>query len=150
MTTKTTQEAGRIAVSRDDLAEALTEFYLTVRYGSHACKGQVSDPGEVADALHATLSRVAAERGPDDELRKLREGARELGHITARLYRVMEAARIEVHRGNPGEAMQWILGALPPPVDEGDGLGWDGQETAQAWFDRVEAADAEAEAGAQL
>jgi hypothetical protein len=65
-TTDTTQEAGRIAVSRDDLTQTLTEFWLTVRWGGgHQFKGQVADPAEVADALHATLSRIAAERAPD-------------------------------------------------------------------------------------
>jgi hypothetical protein len=99
----------------------------------------------------AQVDAGAAERERDEaraELAKLREGARELGHITARLYRVMEAARIESHQGNNYNAVQWILNSLPPPVDEGDGLGWDGQESAQHWFDRAEAdRAAEAEAG---
>ncbi len=139
--------------TRADLAEALTEFYLTVRVGSHEHKGQVADPAEVADALHATLSRIAAERSPDggdrDELTRLRNGGRQLGRIVARLYRTMRAAQIEDSQSGANAGMQWILGALPPPVDEGDGLGWDGHESATAWLDRVEAADAEAEAGAQ-
>lgn len=64
MTTETTQEAWPIEVTPGMLTEALTEFYLVVRSGSGRQKSQVADPAEVADALHATLSRIAAERGP--------------------------------------------------------------------------------------
>lgn len=77
----------------------------------------------------------------EDELVMLRQGGRELGRITARLYRTMRAAVIEMHLNGAHAGMQWVLGAVPPEVDEGDGLGWDGVESAQAWFDRVEAAD---------
>lgn len=69
MTDETTQEAEAtdrpIAVTRDMLTEALTEFYLTVRDGDRRYRGQVSYPAEVADALYATLSRIVAERAPD-------------------------------------------------------------------------------------
>ena len=63
--TETTQEARPIAVTPDMLTEALTEFYLTIRGGSRQHKGQVDDPAEGAGTLHATLSRIAAERAPD-------------------------------------------------------------------------------------
>jgi histone H3/H4 len=67
MTAETTQEAGRITVSRDDLTEALDGFYLTVRNDNDTDRawGQIADAAEVAGALHATLSRIAAERAPD-------------------------------------------------------------------------------------
>lgn len=73
MTTETTapaerakQEAKAIAVTRDMLTEALTEFYLTVREGTGYLRGQVADPAIVADVLHATLSRIAAGYAPDE------------------------------------------------------------------------------------
>ena len=76
-----------------------------------------------------------------NEIARLRSGGRTLGKIVVRLQRTMEAARIEMHQNGPHAGMQWILNGLAPPVDEGDGLAWDGEESAQAWFDRVEAAD---------
>lgn len=54
-----------IEVTRDMLAQALTEFYLTVREGTGYLRGQIANPVTAADALHATLSRIAAERRPD-------------------------------------------------------------------------------------
>ena len=53
-------------VTRDDLAAALDGFYLSVRnHRGYQESGQVAHPDQVADALHATLSRIAAERSPD-------------------------------------------------------------------------------------
>ena len=55
-------------VTRDRLVEALTEFYLSVRnYRGYQESGQIAHPDEVAGALHATLSRIAAERGDTTE-----------------------------------------------------------------------------------
>lgn len=69
MTTETTQETPPVAVTPAMLTEALDHFYLTVRGGSRQHNGQVDNPAEVASALHATLSRIAAERAPDaDEI----------------------------------------------------------------------------------
>lgn len=65
MTAGTAQEAAPIAVTPAMLTEALHGFYLTIRGGSRQHKGQVDDPAGVADALHATLSRIAAERPPE-------------------------------------------------------------------------------------
>ena len=45
--------------------------------------------------------------------------------------------------------MQWILNSLPD-VFEDDATAWDGHESAEAWFDRAEAADRAAEADAAL
>ena len=58
-----------------------------------------------------------------------------------------QAARIEMLQNGPHAGMQWILNSIPD-VFEDDGLAWDGTETAQAWSDRVEAADKAAEADA--
>lgn len=152
MTTETTQEAAPIAVTRDMLTEALTEFWLSVWGGSRQHKGQVDDPDLVADVLYATLSRIAAERGPDLEAQEaeaehfardvsLLAGARIISHTLDRLARTMEAARIEMQQSGPEKAMQWILSASEWPEDDGQGLAWDGKETARAWFDRVMAAE---------
>ena len=55
------------AITQAGLAEALDGFYLSVRMNDGLnAKGQVASPGEVAGALYATLSRIAAERQPDD------------------------------------------------------------------------------------
>ena len=80
------------------------------------------------------------------EIVRLREGGRILGSITARLYRTMFAARIEMLQNGPHAGMQWILNSIP---DVFDGPDWDGKEAAQAWFDRVEAADKAAEAASE-
>lgn len=57
---------GLDAITRDDLLHALTCFYLAVRdYRGHQYAGQIEFPDKVADALYATLSRIAAERKPD-------------------------------------------------------------------------------------
>lgn len=50
---------------REDLATALDGFWLTIAGEGRRMHGQIADPGEVADVLHATLSRIAAERRPD-------------------------------------------------------------------------------------
>lgn len=65
VSTETTQEAAPIAVTRDMLTEALDGFRLGVWGGSREHRGPVADPGEVAGALHATLSRIAAGRAAD-------------------------------------------------------------------------------------
>jgi hypothetical protein len=63
--------AGRASsqVTAEQLAEALTEFRLTIRTASSPAypkglmeTGTVADPAKVAAVLHATLSRIAAER----------------------------------------------------------------------------------------
>lgn len=146
MTADTTQEAKAIAVTRDMLTEALTEFYLTVREGTGYLRGQVADPAIVADVLHATLSRIAAERGDDDELAKLRRGGRELGRIVVKQARTFEAARIEMIQNGPGKAMQWILSSIPDVDDNEPEDQWDGTETATQWIERQQAADRAAEA----
>jgi len=56
--TETTQQ-------RDDLAAALDGFWLTIAGEGRQVHGQIANPDEVADVLHATLSRIAAERRPD-------------------------------------------------------------------------------------
>ena len=50
---------------RDDLAAALDGFWLTIAGEGRRVHGQIANPDEVADVLHATLSRIAAERAPD-------------------------------------------------------------------------------------
>ena len=50
-------------------------------------------------------------------------------------------------QNGPHVAMQWIINSLPD-VFEDDATAWDGTESAEAWFDRVEAADRAAEANA--
>ena len=53
-------------VTRDDLAAALDGFRLAVRtHAGYQESGTIACPDEVAGALHATLSRIAAERSPD-------------------------------------------------------------------------------------
>ena len=53
-------------VTRADLAAALDGFRLAVRtHAGHQESGEIACPDEVAGALHATLSRIAAERSPD-------------------------------------------------------------------------------------
>lgn len=81
-------------------------------------------------------------KGTGTRLASLVEDGRLFAKLAARYCRVMEAARIELHQNGAETAMQWILGASEPPVDEGDELGWDGRESAREWFDRVMAADA--------
>lgn len=97
----------RIEVTTDDLTEALTSFRLSVRApgGHQAGQGEIDDPEEVARVLHATLSRIAAEREPDacpDDLtatldqikgRGYRNGA--TGALCARL---SDAAAVDVPR----------------------------------------------------
>ena len=80
------------------------------------------------------------------ELAALRESGRMFAKLASRYGRVMEAALIELHQNGAETAMRWILNASEPPADEGDGLGWDGRESARQWFDRVMTADAAATA----
>lgn len=55
-----------IEVTRDMLVEALTEFRLSVRTSpGRQEEGPVGRPEATAGVLHATLSRIAAERAPD-------------------------------------------------------------------------------------
>ena len=96
-----------------------------------------------ADEFAAVQSVAAAFESA--EVAKLREGARILGHISARLYRTLTAARIEMLLNGPHAGMQWILNAAPDLWDDPE-TEWDGREPAQAWFDRVDAADRAAEA----
>ena len=72
------------------------------------------------------------------EIARLRGACRTLGRIVVSQQRSMQAARIEMAQNGPEKAMQWILNSLP---DVYDGPEWDGEETAAAWLDRVEAAD---------
>jgi hypothetical protein len=52
--------------TRDELLEALTGFRLAVRnHRGYQEAGEIAHPEDVADVLHATLSRIAAERSPD-------------------------------------------------------------------------------------
>ena len=68
---------------RDDLAAALDGFWLTIAGEGRRVHGQIANPDEVADALHATLSRIIAERHPDmpadtaDRWSRLRDHIRE-------------------------------------------------------------------------
>jgi hypothetical protein len=63
--TNETPDLGLDAITRDDLLQALTGFYLSVSYRGYGYTGQIDDTAEVAGALYATLSRIAAERRPD-------------------------------------------------------------------------------------
>ena len=64
--TSRTPDPGLDAITRDDLLHALTGFYLAVRdYRGYGYAGQIDLPDKVADALYATLSRIAAERRPE-------------------------------------------------------------------------------------
>lgn len=92
-------------------------------------------------AWEAAAKAAAAAGRDDEELTRLRDGGRTLGRIVVAQARAMRAASIEMAQNGPHAAMQWILNSIPPPVDEGDGEMWDGKETAQQWFDRVEAAE---------
>jgi hypothetical protein len=74
----------------------------------------------------------------EDELARLREGARTLGKAVIGQRRAMEAARIELAQGSAEKAMQWILNSLPDVWDDPE-TEWDGKESAEAWFDRTEA-----------
>lgn len=54
--------------SQDDLEQALTGFRATIR-GPSALRvtGELLETKTVAAALHATLSRIAAEKAPDED-----------------------------------------------------------------------------------
>jgi hypothetical protein len=84
------------------------------------------------------MSAETPEAITEAELARLREGARTLGRIVVGNHRAMEAARIEMRQNGPHAAMQWILNSLPDVWDD-DETAWDGQESAEAWFDRTEA-----------
>jgi hypothetical protein len=173
MTTETMQEApAKLWCDNPEHAEAgsaIPAVYRTTwpdgRFKSaYACEDCLDEQlrfyvldDDMDGRLHPVLVELAGDVIEADEAKaehfardvQLLAGAKLLGSITARQYRVMEAAVIEMLQNGPAAAMQqWILNALPPPVDEGDGLGWDGKESAAAWFDRVEAADRAAEAEA--
>jgi hypothetical protein len=52
-------------ITVEQLASALEGFYVTVHAeGAHVQRGQIADADETAEALHATLSRMAALRHP--------------------------------------------------------------------------------------
>lgn len=88
-----------------------------------------------------TETTSSAASGTDDaaELAKLRRAVQTLSHIVGSNMQVMEAARIEMHQSGPHTAMQWIINSLPGLWDDPD-TKWDGEESAQAWFDRTESA----------
>jgi len=77
---------------------------------------------------------------------RLREAARMLGQIVSTDARVMFAARIEMKLNGPEAAMQWIVNGSNPLADQDAGRPWDGKESAQDWFDAVEAAGTSAPA----
>ena len=82
------------------------------------------------------------------ELAKLKSACRTLGKIVTGQHRAMEAAAIEMRQNGPHEAMQWILNSIPDQRDDEE-TRWDGKESAQEWFDRVEAAYRAAEAASE-
>ena len=99
MSTTETTEAAIDGITRDNLTEALTEFYLPVRtHRGYQESGQVAHPGAVAVALYATLSRIAAERRPDaPAVAAERERAEaRLAVLEVHLPAVLDALRIAV------------------------------------------------------
>ena len=74
---------------------------------------------------------------PADEFAALKRSARILANIVARNHQAMEAARIEMRQNGPHAGMQWILNSLGDVWDDPE-TEWDGEESAQAWFDRTE------------
>ena len=82
----------------------------------------------------------------DSELAKAREACRWMGKIVVTQQRAMEAARIEMRQNGPHAGMQWVLNSLPDIWDDPE-TEWDGNESAQAWFDRTDAEYRAAEAG---
>ena len=154
MSTTETTEAAIDGITRDNLTDALTEFYLPVRtHRGYQESGQVAHPGEVADVLYATLSRIAAERRPDvpaettqttaeqerdearDQLTKADELIRRLERITTAWTRGMYSARIDCWRGDAKAA----AGCLSEGLDGYDGPEWDGTETGAEWWERTKA-----------
>ncbi len=98
MTTETTQKAGL-----DELVEALTGFRLAVRtHAGYQESGEIANPDVVADALHATLSRIAAERGIAREAGTQEGGT--LGRVLAIIRNVdewLDAAVSEDYKTEP-------------------------------------------------
>jgi hypothetical protein len=86
-----------------------------------------------------TTETSSATSGADDaaELAKLRRAVQTLSHIVGGQVQAMEAACIEMQQTTPHTAMQWIINSLPGLWDDPD-TAWDGEESAQAWFDRTE------------
>jgi hypothetical protein len=85
---------------------------------------------------HAADLRAALGGSDVSELERARSGARTLGTVVTALSRSLKAAYIELAQGHPAAAKKWVLNAVPGETWDGDE--WDGQETAQEWFDRTE------------
>jgi hypothetical protein len=95
-------------------------------------------PAVPSPPVAAALDRAAIAPARD-ELASLQSAVRMLANIVARNALTLEAAVIEMRQNGPREGMQWIINSLPDHLDD-DETKWDGKESAQAWFDRVDAA----------
>lgn len=108
----------------------------------HSLNGDEQPGWEAIAAAGAAAAhtRVSDLLGEVNELREERDRARDALAMLARIVHanvlVMEAAAIEMRRGDTHAAMQWILNAMPDQWDGEPGTEWDGRETAQEWFDR--------------
>jgi hypothetical protein len=93
--------------------------------------------GDVAPC--ETLAAMAPDANEVAELEKLRRTCRTLAHIVSTDVHLMFAACIENRLNGPEKAMEWILNGSNDLADQDAGRPWDGKESAQEWFDAVEA-----------
>ena len=91
---------------------------------------RITEQATTVDDYRNEVTRLMAERD------RARDALGMLASIVHANVLVMEAAAIEMRRGDTHAAMQWILHAMPDQWDGEPGSEWNGKETAQEWFDR--------------
>lgn len=101
------------------------------------------------DAARAALTVSDAHNGTlRADLASARDSLRTVSRTMVGLARTMEAARIEDAQNGANAGMQWIINDTEwRPAD--DEFAWDGKESAEAWLERVEAADRDAAASTE-
>lgn len=133
-----TAHAASLAEDLDDAAATIADYReaLTVMQRER-------------DAARAALTASDAHNGTlRADLASARDSLRTVSRTMVGLARTMEAARIEDAQNGANAGMQWIInGTEWRPAD--DEFAWDGKESAEAWLDRVEAADRDAAASTE-
>ncbi|HEY1668468.1 MAG TPA: hypothetical protein VGG54_22485, partial [Trebonia sp.] len=129
-------------------AEAVCVTLTDVIADLRAALSSLTDRAEAGDVITEDEAgeyrklTVAGQAGETSAARadRLQQACITLGKVVSQQADTMYTARIELRQNVPAKAMDWILHSIPTVWDGDPGTEWDGSESAQAWWDRTDAA----------